>query len=555
MREYLVTESQLRGLARGNDCAEAVALLTDAQLSRRRLMLLAAADRAGTTSPDLRAPLALVAAVDRAAPGAGRDLLRHPFLETWFAGLTSLGDAESAAYLGALAAVAAVRAGLPFHLDLTVSGASLVLPGLGTANHAGPGRLALRFDGSTLEVVGGDGTRTTVPAPFTAAAEGWRPAFRVRLPGATIEVDDADPLRDRFPQRPLDRLPRAELAEFGRTLEAAWKLLAAEQSEQVAGMSVVLREVVPLLRPADGNQVSASGRACFGAVGISPTDDPEEMAELLLHESRHQILDALLDLVDLCRPEGPARHHAPWRPDPRPAEALLQGVYAFAGVADFWRVRRHRRAGPAARRADFAFQYWREQVEYAVTRLLEADELTAVGRIFFAEVASVVRGWREESASREVARRAAIAVQIGWRLSHHQVDPARIETLRQAWLRGAPAVPVGCPSIVDGPSAGTRLSEQVKQSWLAGEPPPADLTPREQAIVRGEIVRAVRQPETPRSADDWVALAVALTLAHPDGDSIAYHRPEVLRAVSEAIAKGGRAADAATLARWFDGPS
>jgi uncharacterized protein len=555
MREYVLTEGQLRDLARGHGATDAVSLLTDAQMSRRRLMLLAAAERALDTSPDLRTVLSLVAAIDRRAPQAGRDLLRHPYLETWFAGVASPATGDSTTYLGTLAAATAVRAGLPFDLTLASVGAELVLPGLGVAGGVGVGQLSLRFDGRTLTVQDGR-TSITVPAPFTSATESWRPAFHVRLPGVTVEVDDVDPLRDRFTEAPLDRMAEEERTAFARALADAWELLTTEQPEHAAGMSRTLHKLVPLRRPADGSQVSASGRACFGAIGISPTDDPVTIAELLLHESRHETLDALLDLVELCRPGGPARFHAPWRADARTAEALTQGVYAFAGVTQFWLERRLHLSGTAARRADFTFAYWREQVDHALAQLLPSGELTDLGRLFFTEIESVLKGWREESAAADAAWLSAVAARIGWRLTHHRVDQALVEALGRAWARGEPgAVPVSDPSIVEGPSPGTELSDLIKESWLAGAPVTEDATALEREILRGDPDRALRTAGHPRSTRDWIAVTVALTMARKDEDAMAYRRPEVLRAVSAETEKAGRAPDAVALARWLSSPS
>ncbi|MFC7484659.1 HEXXH motif-containing putative peptide modification protein [Luedemannella flava] len=62
------------------------------------------------------------------------------------------------------------------------------------------------------------------------------------------------------------------------------------------------------------------------------------MALLLIHEQQHMTLGAVYDLVPLCVTNGEARHDAPWRLDPRPVPALLQGTFAHLGVTDFWRV-------------------------------------------------------------------------------------------------------------------------------------------------------------------------------------------------------------------------
>ena len=553
MQEYVLTGSQIRSLARGPGDADAIALLTDAQLSRRRLFLLAAAERPAARSPDFRAVLTLVGAIDRQAPAAGRDLLRHPFLETWFAGVASDVTGESTSYLGPLAAATAARAGIGFELTLTIADTDLVLPGLGVAIGVGEGRLSLWSDGSQLRVAG-EMRSVTVPAPFTAGTESWRPAFYVRLPALRLEVDDVDPLRGRFPEPPLDRIPPDELAQLGRSLGAAWDLLAAEQPAYAAGIRIALRTVVPLRTPANGSQVSASGRNCFGAIGLSPTDDPVALAELLLHESRHQTLDALLDLVELCRADGPARYHAPWRSDPRPADALMQGVYAFAGVAGFWRVRRRQLAGAAARQADFSFAYWREQVEFALAELLGSDELTDIGLEFFTELDSVLKGWREESEAAQAAWQSAVAARIAWRLAHHRVDQAQTEALSRAWRRGDQhARRLGEPSIVAGSPPEMRLSLLLREAWLAGTAKTVAGTTRERMLLAGDVAWAARMPEHPRTTRDWIEVATALTINVEHGDMAAHRRPELLRAVFDEVKEDGRAQDLIALDRWLTG--
>ena len=75
---------------------------------------------------------------------------------------------------------------------------------------------------------------------------------------------------------------------------------------------------------------------------------PVELAVTLVHEFQHIKLGGLLHLAPLHDREPTRRLYAPWRDDPRPLGGLLQGVYAFTGVTDFWRaVRGSRPAAPA----------------------------------------------------------------------------------------------------------------------------------------------------------------------------------------------------------------
>ncbi|MET8150793.1 aKG-HExxH-type peptide beta-hydroxylase [Actinoplanes sp. NPDC049668] len=51
------------------------------------------------------------------------------------------------------------------------------------------------------------------------------------------------------------------------------------------------------------------------------------------------------------------RYYVGWRDDPGPLSGLLQGLYAFAGVTDFWRVHRER----SGALTQFEFALWHRQ--------------------------------------------------------------------------------------------------------------------------------------------------------------------------------------------------
>ncbi|WP_306208510.1 aKG-HExxH-type peptide beta-hydroxylase [Actinoplanes sp. RD1] len=224
---------------------------------------------------------------------------------------------------------------------------------------------------------------------------------RGRLPAVIM---DRDPLRNQFGKPVLPPLPPDERAAFARTLDAAWDLLLREQPAHASAMRLALRAIVPLRTPADGSQTSASARGSFGAIGMSVPDDPVTAAELLVHEFQHEKLNALLDLLPLCAENGPAVWHAPWRPDPRPASALLQGVYAFTGVTGFWKQRRLHTTGDEQAHAERLFAHWHEQVCYALDQLMSSGELTQHGKFFVTELGATLNDWAPEA---EQARQTA----------------------------------------------------------------------------------------------------------------------------------------------------
>jgi HEXXH motif-containing protein len=110
----------------------------------------------------------------------------------------------------------------------------------------------------------------------------------------------------------------------------------------------------------------------------------------------HVQLGALLDMVPLHGPDSAARYPAPWRPDPRPAGALLQGTYAHLGVADFWRTEALAEAEQdAAGRRSGREEYlrWRGHTLGAARILLDSGELTAPGTRFTAELLRTAETW------------------------------------------------------------------------------------------------------------------------------------------------------------------
>jgi uncharacterized protein len=534
MRTYVLTEDQFRSLARGEGDPDAIALLIDSQLSRRRLFLVAAA---GTAEPgsELSAVLRLIARIDRADPGAGRDLLRYPFLGAWFG--TGTPDAGG---LGALAAAVAVGAGVPFDVEMTLAGDDLVLPGLGSAAGVGPGRVRLRGDGTGLTIIG----RRTLQVP----GDGWRSVQHLRVAGSAVEIADTDPLRNRFPEPPLPPLTTTGADTFGRLIGDAWAILDEEQPGHAAALRSALRSLVPLRTPANGALVSASVRGCFGAIGMSLPDNATTAAELLVHEFQHEKLGALLDMADLCTGTGPARYHAPWRPDPRPAAALMQGVYAFAGVAAFWRERRLHLTGRARRRAEFRYASWREQVTYAVEQLLGSGELTPTGLSFFSTLQETVESWPSDSPAAGAARLSAAAGHIAWRLAHQVPNTGDTEKIAAAWVRGDSIAPTAtAPAITPDGRAAMDLAAIIEGTWLDdGEPVPS--TEAERAVAGGDHQRALDLCPRPAGDREWITLATAL---HVTGHDIAHSRPDLLRAVAERTAD--EAGDIRALAGFLSG--
>ncbi|MFJ8627763.1 aKG-HExxH-type peptide beta-hydroxylase [Kitasatospora sp. NPDC093550] len=202
-------------------------------------------------------------------------------------------------------------------------------------------------------------------------------------------VDHIGPYRVDYGRPPAGPLSDSELELWREELALAWSILVRRHRWHAEAVAACVGTIVPLRSAPGGEAVSAAARRAYGAVAASLPGDPVVLALALVHEFLHVQLGALLDLVPLHRPNGPAVYHAPWRPDLRPAGALLQGAYAHLGVADFWCAEA---AAGEGERAEREFARWRGHTLEAADTLLGCGELTEQGKEFTEELARAVRG-------------------------------------------------------------------------------------------------------------------------------------------------------------------
>ncbi|MET7472913.1 AAC(3) family N-acetyltransferase [Streptomyces sp. NPDC005648] len=320
-------------LARARGGATAVNLLRGGQLSKRTLMLRALRQAAGGRPEESVAEAAYRGLVElnRRDRTAWRDIMLRPYLDE---GLTR--------------ALTALESGLPTDLRW-------------------------------LEQL------TSPPGP-----EPWH---RVHLAcdgnGFELRLADRGPFREIHGHPLAEPLTAEQVQEWTRALRAAWTVLVRRHPWHAEAIAAGLTTLVPLLPNPDGTEVSSAARRAFGAVAASLPADPVLLALTLVHEFLHVQLGALLDLLPLHGGHTDARYHAPWRPDPRPVGALLQGTYAHLGVTDFWRTECASGAGGARARREH--RVWREHTDAAVDTLLGSGELLPAGRQFVTELRGAVR--------------------------------------------------------------------------------------------------------------------------------------------------------------------
>jgi len=373
-----------------------------------------------------------------------RALVLHPFVGPWarhcLRGLrTEPGPrteretrelGRDLAHIGALAAVAAVRAGVSFAVRLTARDGVLTLPSLGALHTAAPGdapvdvvhrrqSLTLRQRGAKDVVVhlqsGGIGA--------WSGAAAWTPAHALPglLPGSgPVPLDDLDPYRTaRGGPRHHElsgpvTLDDAERKRWLQSWSGVASVLGLGGEHRLTEAVALLRCLVPLSAPPGSTpggrttgSCSGTRREAFGAVLSSTPATATTFAATLVHELQHTKLAALSDMLTLHHAGAGARYFAPWRPDPRPYDGLLQGAYSHLALADFFQRSALATTHPARRDAAWAqHARYREQVGAVLPSLVGSGDLTAQGRRFVDQMVAVYERLADHPAPRGQAARA-----------------------------------------------------------------------------------------------------------------------------------------------------
>lgn len=395
-------DARLDDLAAGPGSVDTVRWLMGGRLAFVQALL-----RDVAALPSLPAPVAaawaLLKELEVQAPHAVAQALRHPWLRHWAvsclrshgksgtAGPDGTGGTDSTAgmpgdldYLATLAGAAAVRAGVTAELWVPVRDGLVHLPGVGSAR-TGPAA-----GGATLSVTPGGFTvaargAATVVVTRHGAGPGWLPARRVGPEDWPVLLDDLDIHRDHHDSPAAGRLDTTAVRAWDARLRAAWAVLGREAPEYLPALRGAVHTVVPLRDDPAGALRSATHRDAFAAVGLAAADGAQT-AVLLVHELQHVKLGAVLDLCELFEPDNLTTVTVPWRPDPRPTEAALQGLYAHLAVADMWRRRR-------GAEAEGNFRQYRGWVSAAADTLAGTGALTRQGARFVAGMRSTLDGW------------------------------------------------------------------------------------------------------------------------------------------------------------------
>ncbi|HEX4830103.1 MAG TPA: HEXXH motif domain-containing protein [Trebonia sp.] len=542
----------------------------------RRLALLHTLLTIAAKDPEIAGPLGSVAemwdvlaAMQKQAPAEFDDIFMLPQIGMWIAQtLRRLhagprGPGPLWADVGhgfSLALAVAARAGAALATRVPCRDGNVMIPGVGMARLGGDGFSAAEAiaSGSALSLANGHG-QCQVSLPATADADNWWHLRQLgyQAPGQQIRVwlDDIDPYRELADPIAPDRLPGATAHRWQQLFTGACDIFARDDPGLLPALAAGLASIVPLPVASGGRILSASSGDSSGSALVSLPAGPAELAVTLVHEFQHIKLGGVLHLLTLCAREQAPQLYAPWRDDPRPLSGLLQGVYAFLGVTDFWR--RHPRAstGPDGRLAEFEFALWREHTWQALGTLRAEAGLTDLGRRFAEGMSNQVRGWWEEPVRPDVLDAVWLAAndhRVSWRIRHVRPDAAYVATLARAVRRGGPVdlAEAPAPTVIAGPTARwprQRASLARMRIVTPGAgPAPSDLAAMglvpdlallaaDKALVSGDHPRAVQEyadviAAAPQGAGAWAGLILALAAREEFARPLLRH-PELLVAV------------------------
>lgn len=394
---HQLTPEELAALAGGGFTEDLVACLRSAEISKHVLLMEAVrretARRGGAEPRLVDLALEVLQAAEASRPDVVAGLLALPSLGLWAVECllrlrsgTTGPDGPVVGHLAGFAAVAALRAGLRSRLRLPVIDGFVHLPTLGRAAvppGAGAEWAEFRCDREGATLVSGSWEARV--AAGSAAAPGWEPSFTVAAEARGLRIslilEDSDPYLSRLAPFPCSMSPSLA-GQWQQCLAAAWELLCESHADVARGLAGALTSIIPSGELDAGQPVTATSGWAWGAVLMSPPRDEVTFAEALTHEFHHLVLAAVEDITSLTVTADGGLCYAPWRDDPRPRAALLQGSYAFLGVAAFW-LRQSRTGEPSGRHdAEREFARRAENVAEALSELHGWAGLTPEGALF-----------------------------------------------------------------------------------------------------------------------------------------------------------------------------
>jgi HEXXH motif-containing protein len=562
---------EFAALARGLGDGRVVGRLRSAQVHRRMLMLreLTAAARFGRGAEYLT----VLAEAERQAPAAVRQLLLQPYVGAWLMFTLRAIRSESPPagrveacldHMAGIALIAAMAASIDVKFDVRVRDGGVTLPGLGRAILGDSRNASLEHTGGRTQI-----GAVVVPEHIEHRVDSWQAvrhlwcvADDLRI---ELSVDDVDPFRDCHRLGAEDRLADDDIRHWQRLLDEAWPILQEHHRPYAEGIAAGLTTIVPLHSDRPDHGMNVTSMEAFGAVSLTLPADGRALALGLLHEFQHAKLGGLLDIVPLYERDDRPRYYAPWRDDPRPLGALLQGAYAFHGVVDFWRVQRQLLTEGPGRLAQVEFVRWRDRVWRTLDILEASGRFTSLGQDFLAGMRAAQSPWQEEAADAVTVAMAAGAAddhRVGWQLRNRLPEESAVRRLASAWRADLPcphdSVPTTVRAAARGLSRSTRLDlarmRIVEPARFASLSAGADATVGDIALAADDLHAArlayAAEILATDHLDAWIGLALACQ-RDPSGPRLRF--PELCLAVHRQLGIDGESSvDPLELARWLE---
>jgi HEXXH motif-containing protein len=426
---HQLTPTLFEAVAAGAGGPEAIIGLREAQVSKHLLLIRFLLDRWAGAPEGVGDLLERSRAAD---PQGFASVAGAPLVGGWaaIAARAAMQDRAAPAdfaHLAAIAIVAGAVAGVDGSAVIPVHDGLAVLPGWGAIEAGDAASIEVMTTGGRIVAMVG-GAAFEVPSPRESAPSrpeggqpGWLPVRRLVGDSAgrviRLGLDDVHPYRHGHHVPPANRLAADEVERWRAVFAGSWALLAEHLPGRADELAAGLTTLVPLVQTDPRSARSATIRHAFGVFGLTRPGTPADFATTLVHEFQHSKLSAVLDLVPLTDPADTGRYFAPWRTDPRPLAGLLQGVYAFVGVADTWRALRGRVGVAEARFAEA-----RLQVDRGLTSVQESGALTREGEVLAAALRRTTDAMLAEAVPAPVARAAEARLaetRLAWSNRNH----------------------------------------------------------------------------------------------------------------------------------------
>ncbi len=411
------------------------------------------------------------------------------------------------AHFGDITAAIALRAGavtgtiIPFSVIAGVRSGLLRLPSLGAIKLGDDGsylvRLTQNADGvltATPQSHRGAGNPMTItvslPADLHVAGPQWRPNYRLRSTANDVSIEiileDIDRHAADTREGMQQTITTDSLQQWQALFDEAWLFLTTHFPHEAEMLAAYLIGIVPLIPTTAQEGRSATAHDAFGSFMLTPPENGLELARIMVHEAQHGQLGVISWNIELTTMKPGGLYYTPWRRDPRPAHATIDGCQSFAAECRFWAtaLRVLPVGNPHRRRAEYECARWIAPTTATANQLLQSTALTPAGRALLGALHEQLSTMEAPPIPEDMARLAALIERSNtyeWRLRN-------IEFLIETFKEYAELLLSGQPAKKQLPArwfvkSGDRFASEVRQDLMRAE-----------ALLRGYAQNLCAQP-------------------------------------------------------------